>query len=131
MILSRYFGMALLAGLLALAGAPAAQAQDDAGYSLRAAFGGAVPFARKDSYVVANLVGQKGGKVAVASTLPLSSLRSPIFDARPQYVLGGDIALGRFGPGDLSLDGQIAAGAERLPDEPRPLLGLARIRLVF
>ena len=129
MILSRYCGLAL-AGLLALGAAPA-QAQDAPGYSLRAAFGGAVPFARKDSYVVANLAGEKGGKLALASSLPLASLRRPIFDARPQYVLGGDLALGDFGPGRLSLDGQIAAGAEKVPDEPRPLLGLARLRLVF
>jgi hypothetical protein len=130
MIPTRPF-LALLAGLLALTAAPGAWAQEDAGYSLRAAIGGAVPYARKDSYLVATLAGEKGGKVAVASSLPLSSLRSPVFDARPQYVLGGGIKLGRFGPGALSLDGQVAAGAERVPDEPRALLGLARLRLVF
>ena len=119
-------------GLLVLAAAPPVRAQDNPGYSLRAAFGGAVPYARKDSYVVATLAGaSKDRKLALSSSLPLASLSRPIFDSRPQYVLGGNLALGHVGGGVLSLDGQIAAGAEKVPDEPRPLLGLARLRLVF
>ena len=126
----------LLAGLLPLLPAAPALAQEapgllPPGVTLRAAIGGAVPFARRESYVVATLAGEKAGKIAFAGSLPLSRLSRPVFEARPLYVLGGGVALGRVGAGRLSLDGQIATAAERPQDEPRPVLGLARLRLVF
>lgn len=122
-------GFVLIAGLAA----PAARAQDAQGFTLQAAIGGGgVPFAKKESFVVATLGGgAKGGKVAVASSLPLASLARPVFESRPLYVLGGGLGLGRIGEAQLSLDGQIAASANPAPDESRAVLGLARLRLVF
>ncbi|MFC4166631.1 hypothetical protein [Teichococcus aestuarii] len=109
--------------------APAAQAQD---FTLRAAIGGGgVPYAQKDSFLVATLGGPKAGKVALATSLPLAALARPVFESRPLYVLGGGVGLGRLGQARLSLDGQFAAAANPAPDEARAMLGLARLRLVF
>ncbi|MDQ1079926.1 hypothetical protein [Pseudoroseomonas cervicalis] len=131
----RIITMLALALLPALAAAPVtaqeARGLLPQGVTLRAAIGGAVPYARKESYLVATLGGEKSGKIAFAGSLPLSSLSRPVFETRQLYVLGGGVALGRVGAARLSLDGQIATAAERPQDEPRPLLGLARLRLVF
>lgn len=111
--------------------APAALAQEGRDFTLRAAIGGSVPYAQKESFLVATLGGAKGGKVAFASSLPLAALAKPVFESRPLYVLGGGVGLGRIGAAHLSLDGQFAASANPAPDESRAMLGLARLRLVF
>ncbi|MCQ4162063.1 hypothetical protein NON00_19295 [Roseomonas sp. GC11] len=115
----------VLAALLAPLPARAAD------YTLGAAIGGAVPYATRESYVAATLLGERAGQVALTNTLPMQSLVKPVFDSRPVYALGARVSLGKFGKAQLSLDGQIAAGAEKAPDEPRPLLGLARLRVQF
>lgn len=130
----------LFIGLVALGAGPSVRAQSveplspaEAGFTLRAAFGGAMPYARRESFVVATLAGPAAGRrLSLASTLPLSGLVRPVFDARPQYVLGADLGLAEIGGARLSLDGLISAGAEPpTGEERRPLLGLARLRLVF
>ncbi|PHK95682.1 hypothetical protein CR162_07500 [Pseudoroseomonas rhizosphaerae] len=117
----------LIIGLMS----PAAKARDAKDFTLGVAIGGGVPFARKDSFLVASLGGAKGGKISVASSLSLAALARPVFEPRPLYVLGGGLGLGRIGAARLSLDGQIAAAANPAPDESRAVLGLARLRLVF
>lgn len=127
----QWFRCLALTGFLlgAILAAPAARAQD---FTLRAAIGGGgVPYAQKDSFLVATLGGRKSGKVALATSLPLAALARPVFESRPLYVLGGGVGLGQFGQARLSLDGQFAAAANPAPDEARAMLGLARLRLVF
>lgn len=126
------FLAALVAVLIIGLMSPAAKARDAKDFTLGVAIGGGgVPFARKDSFLVASLGGAKGGKISVASSLPLAALARPVFEPRPLYVLGGGLGLGRIGAARLSLDGQIAAAANPAPDESRAVLGLARLRLVF
>jgi len=128
----------LLAAALALLGswavAPSVQAQGKDMFTLRAAVGGAVPYARKDSFVVADLTkAVKGsGDVSLASSLPLSRMVAPVFEARPQLVLDGRLDLGRVGPAAVSLNAYVSTGvAEPAANTGRPLLGLAALRLVF
>jgi len=126
--------LALAALLLgSLAASPAALAQGKDVFSLRAAVGGAVPYAQKESFIVANLTGSaKDRQLSVASSLPLSPMVAPVFEARPQVVLNGRLDLGRVGPGALSLNAYVSAGVvEPEPATPRPMLGLAALRLVF
>lgn len=121
----------LLVGNLAVA--PAALAQGKDVFTLRAAVGGAVPFAQRQSFVVANLTGEgREGQLSLASSLPLSQVAAPVFEARPQVVLNGWLDLGQLGPGALSLNAYVSAGVvEPEPATARPLLGLAMLRLVF
>ncbi|MDJ0387531.1 hypothetical protein QMO56_05350 [Roseomonas sp. E05] len=127
----------LLIAVLALLGswavAPSAQAQGKDMFTLRAALGGAVPYAQKESYVVANLTAPaQGRQFSLASSLPLSQMVASVFDARPQLVLNGRLDLGRLGPAAVSLNAYVSAGvAEPAANAERPLLGLAALRLVF
>ncbi|MXP62600.1 hypothetical protein E0493_04435 [Roseomonas sp. M0104] len=128
----------LLAAALALLGswaaAPSAQAQSEDLFSLRAALGGAVPFAQKESYVVADLTqaAQGNGQLSLASSLPLSRMVAPVFDARPQLVLNGRLDLGSLGAAAVSLNAYVSAGvAGAAANAERPLLGVAALRLVF
>ena len=126
--------VAALALLGSWAMAPAAQAQDRDRFMLRAALGGAVPYAQKDSYLIADLTkAVKGrGKLSLAHSLPLARTTTPVFDARPQFVLDGRLNLGRLGAAAVSLNAVLSTGvAEAAPNGDRPLLGLAALRLVF
>jgi hypothetical protein len=124
------FLLLLLPALLA-APKPAAAHELLPGFTLRAAIGGAVPYARKDSYLVANLAGSQEKFLNLSSTPLLSSQVGAVFDSRPQLMLGGGLPLLHLGEARLSLTAVVSAGATPPLAEPRPVLGLAALRLVF
>ncbi|KAA2214713.1 hypothetical protein [Teichococcus oryzae] len=114
--------------------APPAQAQPRPGFTLNAALGGAVPYAGRESFVVAKLAGAPATvqRITFAGTLPLVSQTRPVFDARPQLVLQGGMPLAEIGSARLSLNAYLSTGVMHAdPDGPRPLLGLAALRLLF
>jgi len=125
----------LLLALLACAGLVSvpAQAQGRENFSLQAAIGGSLPYARKDSFLVANISGRpKERKLSLSGSLPLSVMMRPVFDPRPQFVLNSRIRLGHIGGAPLSLSAYVSAGVlSPGEDEARPLLGFAGLRLAF
>jgi hypothetical protein len=126
----RRFVLLVLPVLLA-APLPAVAQEFLPGFTLRAAIGGAVPYARKDSYLVANLAGPQNEFLNLSSTPLLSSQVGPVFDSRPQLMLGGGFPLLHMGEARLSLNAVVSAGATPPPTETRPVLGLAALRLIF
>ncbi|MCI0754267.1 hypothetical protein [Teichococcus vastitatis] len=128
-----WLAAALVAFAATVSVAPA-QAQPRPGFTLNAALGGSVPYAGRESFVVARLAGVQGAaqRVVVSGTLPLVSLARPVFDPRPQLVLQGGMPLAEIGGAALSLNAYMSTGVlHNTPDEPRPLLGFAALRLLF
>ena len=128
--------LAMLLATATLLPAPAeAQSSQSAApglVTLRAALGGAMPNAKRNSYLVANLLGNETQLFSLSSSAPLEAQTRPVFDARPQLRLGSRITLGQLGRAKVSLDTVVSAGAIFVPeDEPRPMLGLASLRLIF
>lgn len=123
----------LAVALLLLPGFAPAQAQGKETFTLRAAIGGSVPYARKESFVLANIAGNpKGQKITLSSSIPQPAMAHSVFDARPQVVINGGVSLGSIGSAPLLLSAHISAGVMRAAeDEPRPLLGFAALRLLF
>ncbi|MFC3126401.1 hypothetical protein ACFOD4_15150 [Pseudoroseomonas globiformis] len=132
---SRLTRIALLAALplFAFCGA-SATAQPRPTYTLNAALGGSVPYAGKESFVVARLAGKTPSQnvISLSGALPAITMTRPVFNSRPQLVLNGGMALGQIGGADVVLNGYLSTGVMSTgPEEPRPLLGLAALRFLF
>jgi hypothetical protein len=110
-----------------------AQAGEAGNFSLNAVIGGALPYSTGAGYLVTRLIVPDDGTRGfdVTRSPPFGGGVKEVFDARPQFGLGGRYELGRTGGGaKMALKAMLSAGMER-PDGERAMVGLAGFSLVF
>ncbi|MFC0410422.1 hypothetical protein [Roseomonas elaeocarpi] len=110
----------------------AAQARDD-GLEVTAAVGGSVPLPQLGGdaiYLSADLLG--GHVLKVGKSVPMLAQVKNVWDARPQLMIGGRYPIAELpGLGQLSVSGLVSGALEAAPEEPRPVVGLAKLQLRF
>ena len=119
--------------LLLSAAVPAMAQADEGGLKVTAAVGGNVPLPQLGGdaiYLSAALWGDHVLKVG--KTSPMLAQVKNVWDARPQLMIGGSYLLAELPSlGQLSVSGLVSAALESAPEEPRPVVGLAKLQLRF
>jgi hypothetical protein len=122
---------------MTLASSPALLARESqkGDLSLTAMAGGALPYSVDGGgYVVTRLVTPDGNArlIDLARQTPFERDMRNVFDARPQFSLGGRYDLGQMAGGArLSLRAMVSAAMERPAEGERPLLGIAGLTVLF
>jgi hypothetical protein len=103
--------------------------------SLTAVVGGALPYSVDGGgFLVTRLISpdQNARVIDFAAQAPFGRDMDKVFDARPQFGLGGRYELGETtGGAKLTLRAMVSAAMERPAEGERPLLGLAGLSVLF
>jgi hypothetical protein len=103
--------------------------------TLTAIMGGALPYSVDGGgYVVTRLISpdQNSRLIDFAHQAPFGREYGKVFDARPQFGLGGRYELGETAGGaKLALRAMVSTGMERPAAGERPLLGIAGLTFLF
>ncbi|MBC9176338.1 hypothetical protein [Pseudoroseomonas ludipueritiae] len=103
--------------------------------SLTAVVGGALPYSTDGGgYLVTRLISpdQNARIIDFAAQAPFGRDMGKVFDARPQFGLGGRYELGKTPGGlKLTLRAMVSTAMERPSEGERPLLGVAGLTVLF
>jgi hypothetical protein len=116
---------------------PSAMAQEgrQGDLTLNAIIGGALPYSTGGGgYLVTRLINpdEDARIIDFARQLPFGTDVKNVFDARPQFGLGGRYELGRTpGGAKLALKAMVSTAMERPAEGDRPLLGIAGLSVLF
>lgn len=103
--------------------------------SLTAVVGGALPYSvGGGGYLVTRLISpdQNARLIDFAAQAPFGRDMGKVFDARPQFGLGGRYELGKTAGGaKLTLRAMLSTAMERPAEGERPLLGIAGLTVLF
>ena len=103
--------------------------------SLTAIVGGALPYSVDGGgFLVTRLISpdQDARLIDFAAQAPFGRDMGKVFDARPQFGLGGRYELGRTAGGArLTLRAMLSTAVERPAEGQRPLMGMAGLTVLF
>jgi hypothetical protein len=103
--------------------------------SLNAIVGGALPYSTNGGgYMVTRLINPDEDSPTIGFTRlpPFGADLKNVFDARPQFGLGGRYELGKaWGGAKLALRAMVSTAMERPAEGERPLVGIAGLSVLF
>lgn len=121
--------------MLGFSSAALAASERKGDLSLTAIVGGALPYSVDGGgYLVTRLItpDQNARVIDFAAQAPFGRDMGKVFDARPQFGLGGRYELGQTAGGaKLALRAMLSTAMERPAEGGRPLLGIAGLTVLF
>jgi hypothetical protein len=129
------FAAAMALMFLCFVSSAVAQEGRQGDLTLDAIIGGALPYSTNGGgYMVTRLINpdEDARIIDFARQSPFNANVKNVFDARPQFGLGGRYELGRTAGGaKLALKAMVSTAMERPAEGDRPLLGIAGLIVLF